>query len=365
MKKDTFSPSMLSGVKLTDDGQEIILKSSTAGNFIVKKKNIREVLLSSGTGMLGGDKAIIIINGEQGELVRSGNLKFDHAKSIKDWIESRINTTDSNTSDVSGSSSTTSVTAIASTSETVSAGISNKEKNEMKKKSGKGCLLGCGGLILVFFLFMVGSCMSDSKSKTSTDPGNAKIGTPTVENKTTTDSPVLKQRAQNIDRIQKGIEGTKEEAENIYLVLREVGATEVDSFEGTIKSGFMFSSEKDIGKAVMPVYLNDNKSVRKIVFKNVTLYENGKAMNGINSGIATEAEKQKAMSYAEEVVRANLKAPSSAKFPGSYHVFKNNDVIEVVGYVDSQNSFGAMIRSKFFVKFDKNFKPIDLKIESN
>lgn len=87
---NTFKPSLMSGVILEDTGQEITLKSSIAGNFIVKKEKIKEIEISSGTGFLGGNKAIIIINGEQGELVRSGNLKFDHAKSIKDWIESRL-----------------------------------------------------------------------------------------------------------------------------------------------------------------------------------------------------------------------------------------------------------------------------------
>ena len=51
--------------------------------------------------------------------------------------------------------------------------------------------------------------------------------------------------------------------------------------------------------------------------------------------------------YAKELVTAHLKSPLTAKFPNysecSYQ--KGEDgVYMVVGYVDSQNSFGAMIR---------------------
>ena len=169
MKKDTFSPSMLSGVKLTDDGQEIILKSSTAGNFIVKKEKIREVLLSSGTGMLGGNKAIIIINGEQGELVRSGNLKFDHAKSIKDWIESRINIKTQNKENPPA----------AHIAENVQINNDSAYKDQPKNKiSGKkkGCL-GCLGAFFALMIIssLVGSCSKDKSSIAPYSPSSGVV----------------------------------------------------------------------------------------------------------------------------------------------------------------------------------------------
>lgn len=61
---------------------------------------------------------------------------------------------------------------------------------------------------------------------------------------------------------------------------------------------------------------------------------------------------------AEFAVRDSLKAPTTAQFPGCayYEVRMSKDerTIFVTGYVDAQNSFGAMLRSKFIVKFGHN-----------
>jgi hypothetical protein len=56
---------------------------------------------------------------------------------------------------------------------------------------------------------------------------------------------------------------------------------------------------------------------------------------------------------AQDYVKQALKSPSTAKFPGTdflVHHFGDNEY-EVVSYVDSQNSFGAMIRSNWNVQF--------------
>jgi predicted RNA-binding Zn-ribbon protein involved in translation (DUF1610 family) len=69
-------------------------------------------------------------------------------------------------------------------------------------------------------------------------------------------------------------------------------------------------------------------------------------------------DKFQAQADCESFVTKNLKAPSSAKFaPHSELTIlqKGNGFWTVVGYVDSQNSFGAMIRSRFIcsVHYDK------------
>jgi len=52
-------------------------------------------------------------------------------------------------------------------------------------------------------------------------------------------------------------------------------------------------------------------------------------------------------------VKDRLKSPSSAKFPGIFdgqkdHITKlGNQKYQIISYVDSQNSFGAMIRAQF------------------
>lgn len=58
-----------------------------------------------------------------------------------------------------------------------------------------------------------------------------------------------------------------------------------------------------------------------------------------------------------ENVKNNLKAPSTATFPGTilaadqWYVSRNKDIVTVQSYVDAQNSFGAMIRNQFIAQY--------------
>jgi len=75
------------------------------------------------------------------------------------------------------------------------------------------------------------------------------------------------------------------------------------------------------------------------------------------------ADDMDARIYAKLYVEKALKAPATAKWPSSTSYYVENakdkkgnhlkDVWEVSGYVDSQNSFGAMIRSQWYVKLKK------------
>jgi hypothetical protein len=59
-----------------------------------------------------------------------------------------------------------------------------------------------------------------------------------------------------------------------------------------------------------------------------------------------------AYSYAEDYVKSQLKSPSTAKFPSilkkDAHISSlGNATYRITSWVDSQNGFGAMIRSDF------------------
>jgi hypothetical protein len=70
-----------------------------------------------------------------------------------------------------------------------------------------------------------------------------------------------------------------------------------------------------------------------------------------------------ARSWAKIYVEKSLKAPTTAKWPSGADFGVNQymdkkgkvvkDVWEVSGYVDAQNSFGAMIRTQWYVKVKK------------
>ena len=81
------------------------------------------------------------------------------------------------------------------------------------------------------------------------------------------------------------------------------------------------------------------------------------------ANIQLNADSDAAKIRAKEYVEASLKAPSTAKW-ASYNEFatargrdkKGNvikDVWDVTGYVDAQNSYGAMLRTNFLVTVQK------------
>ena len=69
-----------------------------------------------------------------------------------------------------------------------------------------------------------------------------------------------------------------------------------------------------------------------------------------SSSYISSDQEATAITLAQELVKKELKSPSTAKFPWSfseYTVSRSGENWIVKGYVDAQNSFGAMIRSNF------------------
>ncbi len=63
----------------------------------------------------------------------------------------------------------------------------------------------------------------------------------------------------------------------------------------------------------------------------------------------------------QEVVKKNLKCPSTAKFPWGFDEYtitesksenKDRVIYNIAGYVDAENSFGAKLRNNFIVKLE-------------
>jgi ribosomal protein L40E len=75
-------------------------------------------------------------------------------------------------------------------------------------------------------------------------------------------------------------------------------------------------------------------------------------------------DKYEAKDRALFIVKGMLKSPSTAQFSDPT-ITKTANVFEVIGYVDSQNSFGAMLRTDFTVTFKKigdKWDLVDIKI---
>jgi hypothetical protein len=76
------------------------------------------------------------------------------------------------------------------------------------------------------------------------------------------------------------------------------------------------------------------------------------AFGSSDEDTTVELSKMLAYSFAEDFIKQRLKSPSTAKFPGIFE--KEDHIIDfgngqyfITSWVDSQNGFGAMIRSNW------------------
>lgn len=153
----------------------------------------------------------------------------------------------------------------------------------------------------------------------------------------------------------KYIDITNEEGKKIDEILKECGINDVDTFEhdelldnahSKGETGYRISI--DVADNII-LYLNKDKSVHSIVYNDNKLYKKNKAVAKIQDYTFTIEEASKWQSLCQEKVKEILKSPSTAKFPNftEWGFGKEKNKITIQGYVDSQNSFGTEIRSKF------------------
>lgn len=81
-----------------------------------------------------------------------------------------------------------------------------------------------------------------------------------------------------------------------------------------------------------------------------------------------EHDKSDAYYTSQVFVKRNLKAPSTAEFPSQSEstitMSEDGSTYKIYSFVDSQNGFGAMIRTKYYVKMIKDgsdWKLLDIK----
>ena len=117
---------------------------------------------------------------------------------------------------------------------------------------------------------------------------------------------------------------------------------------------------------VIYVFLTNDHTVSEILVNNHPVYKNGNVLNQIIAFTEISyMEKGVCVNICENNVKKLLKSPSTAKFCNVYDYFwaKENGIIKARGFVDAQNSFGAMIRTDYLLTYDcVNKKPLTLKV---
>ncbi|GEM_PF-2626972 len=122
---------------------------------------------------------------------------------------------------------------------------------------------------------------------------------------------------------------------NGWYNIRVDGGFWEDSYEGWVNKKYVYSkSEFNIWKADYDKRISVEKAIAN---KN-----------------AWKTSDNKSMAYlmCEDWVKNRLKSPSSAEFPGVFdgkleNIIQTNQRYSIRSYVDSQNSFGAMLRTNF------------------
>jgi len=114
------------------------------------------------------------------------------------------------------------------------------------------------------------------------------------------------------------------------------------------------------GNQVM-AYLNKDGSVSSLNYGDVKLYQASGESHPISNYLLSSDEISQLKIWSEDSVKSVLKAPSTAEFPGGFFdpytdwgFSKDGNTYKVSSYVDSQNSFGAMIRSEFYIEYKWN-----------
>lgn len=103
------------------------------------------------------------------------------------------------------------------------------------------------------------------------------------------------------------------------------------------------------------LYLDKNKNVTYLIFAGHKLYKKGKYKASLDDYAMTLEEQDEWRISCQEVVKKILKSPSTAEFPSrnDWNFSKNKRKLIIQSYVDSQNGFGATVRSSFQITINR------------
>lgn len=102
------------------------------------------------------------------------------------------------------------------------------------------------------------------------------------------------------------------------------------------------------------LYINPNKTVQAVRYNTKNLYKDGTIFAKITDVALTLEQETNMQISVEKTVKKILKAPKTAEFCSftDYQFSIENGVGSIAGYVDAQNSFGAMIRTYYSAQYN-------------
>ena len=175
-------------------------------------------------------------------------------------------------------------------------------------------------------------------------------------------------------------EGKKDDTDNAILQIQKThGTLSAVKYYKDISSENMFESKKYVDSLLEKNGIKKQSSKSKVAGKGCLLlivigvilslfvYTCSQCSDNktteAKSVIDTLQLASSSIVIAEEAIKNQLKAPASAKFELENQIpsIMGDSLIRVMGSVDAQNSFGALIRSKYVVmiKFNKGYMNTD------
>lgn len=237
-------------------------------------------------------------------------------------------------------------------------------------------------IITSFFVFMIYAILKTGQIDTtntvvSGDDNTAIVAVTTTPTPTPTPTAIptptpkpLTKKEKFIKKVTKVSGVNKKTAGNLYNLLRKemgFGKVYIIQKSETGKANYDFYADK----FTLTVAFNKN-GVSTIKWGFYILYD-GKEINIDKQGLLDrQLENEfKYYMFAMEIIWDNIKTPKTTEFPdrSTVNMQRKGDLVGVQGYFDSQNIYGALVRSKYTIEFsvidlDNNkYKPVYINID--
>ena len=131
-----------------------------------------------------------------------------------------------------------------------------------------------------------------------------------------------------------------------------------ENIDDMVKTGTIgYRAKTDFSGSGIVVYVEkSNNKVYLIRYIDKEYYKDGRILGNLKDDVLTLDEASEYKIDIEKKLKTVLKAPSTAKFPWitEWKFSRKDGITTIKSYVDAQNAFGAMLRSDFQVKYNKN-----------
>lgn len=160
---------------------------------------------------------------------------------------------------------------------------------------------------------------------------------------------------QNIGTIMKQTGANKDQSNQINSILEQCDIknvkeitpdTGLDGAYGGSEKGYRIKTDL-INNIIM--YLREDNTVYVLKWADNEIYDNNTVVSKMSDFTLTLDEQTNLQINSQKMIKSFLKSPSTADFPNitEWKFNKDKEKIVIQSYVDSQNSFGAMLRSEF------------------